>query len=131
MKFTDIPQISRATYEVDISWNFLEWWLLDLGDGQIIDYDPDYQRNHVWTEEQQIAYVEFKLKGGNSSGNLYWNSATYISGGIGDMELVDGKQRLYAVLKFLRNDLKCLGFYFKEFEDKMRSFGTLQFRNAC
>jgi len=65
MKYSDIPQISSAHYSVSVAWEYLEDWLAEFcGGGIAVDLDPDYQRGHVWTEEQQIAYVEFKLRGG-------------------------------------------------------------------
>ena len=119
--------MTRANYAVDIDWDFLESWLLSLGGGQKINYDPDYQRDHVWTEEQQIAYVEFRLRGGHSGGKLYWNSPNmYKVNAL--VDLVDGKQRLTAVLRFLRNEIPCLGCFYKDFEGPLRLTGTTAFR---
>lgn len=121
MRFRDIPQISHANYEVDVSWKYLEKWLDDDFKGEdSYNLDPDYQREHVWTEDQQIAYVEYKLKGGRSGSNIYWNCK-----GFSDeqyvRELVDGKQRITAVRKFLNNELPVFGnIYYKDFEDELK-----------
>ena len=31
-----------------------------------LQFNPDFQRGHVWTEGQQIAFMEFLLKGGKT-----------------------------------------------------------------
>ena len=65
MKFKDIPQLTRAgTSQVNMplwyipdtirNWEENEYYKLQL--------NPKFQRGHVWTEEQQIAYVEFLLR---------------------------------------------------------------------
>lgn len=71
---------------------------------------PDFQRGHVWTEEQQIAYVEFFLKGGKNGRDFYYN--------LNDKEYVcvDGLQRTIALTRFVNNEIKVLGQYFDEFE---------------
>lgn len=70
----------------------------------------DFQRGHVWTEEQQIAYVEFFLKGGKSGRDFYYN--------INDEEYVcvDGLQRTTALTRFVNNEIKVFGQYFAEFD---------------
>ena len=64
MKFSEIPQLTRtAAYKVNSSWKYLEDWLEDLRRRGELDLNPDFQRGHVWTEQQQIRYVEFVLRG--------------------------------------------------------------------
>jgi hypothetical protein len=67
MQYRDIPKFPTAHYQVDVTWDYLKSML----DGYAKDYDldlsPDYQRAHVWTREQQIAYVEYCLMGGEVS----------------------------------------------------------------
>ena len=64
MKFSEIEKFPLSTYSVHVSWDYLEDWIgRDRGD-LYLDMNPEYQRDHVWTEEQQIAYIEYKLKGG-------------------------------------------------------------------
>lgn len=67
-----------------------------------IDLNPDYQRDHVWTREQSIAYVGHVLEGGNP-GLILINS--YNNGRIGPYEVVDGKQRLTAIRMWVRNEI--------------------------
>lgn len=125
MKWADIPRFPSARWSVDVPWTHLDSNLDTIRGGGELRLDPDYQRAHVWTERQQIAYVEFQLMGGEVSRSLifnapYWRSLrtnpedTYV-------ELLDGKQRLQAVRCFLRGKFKALGFYFDEFEGRLPS----------
>lgn len=108
--FNEIPQMTReAGYAVDISWTSLAWYyseaVLDGG----LNVCPDFQRGYVWTTEQKIRYVEFILRGGQTGKNIYTNCPDFHEGGRTDYVLVDGKQRLDAVLGFLNNEFGIFG----------------------
>ena len=117
-KFRDIPQMSVAGYECDIQWDYLRQWIGSHEDMKI-ELDPEYQRGHVWTEAQQIAYVEHVLHGGTGGKDIYWNCPGWMSTWTGPLELVDGKQRITAVLAFLDNKIPAFGFYYREYEDNL------------
>lgn len=120
MKFSDIPQFTRdGNYRVNVSWAYLEQHLAALADSGQLDLDPDFQRGHVWTEDKQIAYVEFVLRGGKSSRTLLFNAAGWMRSFAGDIQLVDGKQRLEAVLRFLHGEIRAFGLLIQEFEGKL------------
>lgn len=127
-KYSDIPQFTQnGNYEVSVSWQYLTDWIAsqreDFDKGSLsgtFQMDPDFQRGHVWTEQQQIRYVEFVLKGGNSSRVIYWNHPGWMGNWKGDMVLVDGKQRLSAVLRFLHNELPAFGHLRTEYTDHLR-----------
>lgn len=103
MNWKDIPgKYPQAHYEVDVSWRYVEGWL-ETEDH--IDLDPDYQRAHVWTEEQQRLYVEYAMRGGEGGLVLYWNAINWSREQEGNLELVDGKQRLEAVRRFMAGKL--------------------------
>jgi hypothetical protein len=76
-----------------------------------VDLDPDFQRAHVWTEEQQRLYIEYVLRGGETGQTLYWNCPQWsdLRRLEGALVLVDGKQRLEAVRRFARGDLEVFG----------------------
>lgn len=76
---------------------------------------PDFQRAHVWTEDQQVKYLEFLLRGGRSGRDIYFNRPDWIdsSKDCPDTVLVDGLQRLTAIKKFNDNDLVVFGKYRK------------------
>jgi|WetSurMetagenome_2_1015567.scaffolds.fasta_scaffold01970_11 hypothetical protein len=125
-KFRDIQQISLAGYECDISWSYLEDWLAGHGDMDI-NLDPDYQRGHVWYLPQQIAYIEHILRGGTGGKDIYWNCPGWRKDWKGPLELVDGKQRITAVLKFLHNKIPAFRHYYEEYEDSLHLL-TARFR---
>ena len=124
--WNSIPRFTRsARYQVDIPWSMLEEKLADWADNGLfdLDIDPDFQRGHVWTPQQQSRYVEYVLRGGKSSRELHWNHPNWTTSFKGTMTLVDGKQRLEAVLKFLRDELVVFGgFSLSNFEDRRVPF---------
>lgn len=77
---------------------------------------PDFQRGHVWTKKQQIAFVEFILRRGKTSPFLF-NHPGWIKAFEGEFVCVDGLQRLTALSLFLDNKLKVFnGHYRKDIE---------------
>lgn len=116
-RFQDIPTFTRtASYQVDSFWRFAPNWL-GMGSSIIFDYNPEFQRAHVWTENQQIRYIEFILRGGKSSTDIYWNCTSWNDGYDTPVVLVDGKQRVRAVERFINNEIQVFGYYYHEFED--------------
>ena len=139
MKFKDIPEFFHPPhYNVNVSWDMIEAHLerysnmgIEGFDG--LNLDPDFQRGHVWSEEKQIAYVEFCLRGGQSSRVILFNHPNWRGSYKGEMTLVDGKQRLEAVRKFIRNELPIFGGNFlNDFDDSdllLRStYAELEFK---
>ena len=113
MKYSDIPQFTRqSAYRIDVAWAYLEDQLEQFSHGHrgyVFDMDPDFQRAHVWDEGKQRRYVEYGLRGGISSRDIYWNCPGWMRDFRGPMQLVDGKQRLEAVRKFMRGELAIFG----------------------
>lgn len=109
----EVKQFPQAHYEVSVSWDYVEGWLEQQGEregsGQTLSLDPDFQRVHVWTKDQQTAYCEFILRGGESGRVLYWNHPNWMGSFEGALTLVDGKQRLEAVRSFLRDEVSVFG----------------------
>lgn len=126
MKFSDIPQMTKsAAYKVMIPWSSVESTLENYAGDQVahgysLDLDPDFQRAHVWDDEKRARYVEFILRGGESAKEIFFNCKGWMGKWNGDMVLVDGKQRLEAVRKFLRNELKVFDkWFYKDFSDRL------------
>ena len=117
-KFKDIKQFPHCNYRIDVSWDYLERHIEKDIEDLKLDLNPDFQRAHVWNEKQQTAYCEYILQGGTSSKELYFNCAGWNKDWKGPYVIVDGKQRLEAVRKFMRNELKVFGSYLSEYEDK-------------
>ena len=114
-RFGDIPPFTPSgNYTVNVAWGYLEEQLKVFARDMVLHLDPDYQRAHVWTEDKQVAYVEYVLRGGVSSRTIYWNSPGWGKGTTThphptDIYLVDGKQRLQAVRRFLADEIPAFG----------------------
>lgn len=122
IRFQDIPQLTGdGRYQVNVSWDYLEKAISEYR----VDLEPDFQRGHVWTKDQRIAYVENRLRGETSSRRLQLN----VPGLNWELPavLVDGKQRLTAVRMFLADEIPAFGYYRHQFTDKMRTAGNLDF----
>jgi hypothetical protein len=120
-RFQDITLLPRAHYEIDVDWNFLEDFLASAIKEDGLNLEPDFQRAHVWTREQQVAYVEYVMQGGEVGRNLTFNAKGWgYNLVIGSYEIVDGKQRLEAVRSFLRDEFRAHGHFRSEYTDRMR-----------
>lgn len=119
MKFGDIPQRQKdGNYRVNVPWNHLKSWIKS-NEELNIQLEPDFQRTHVWTDDQKSRYVEFKLSGGPSSSEIRWNCKGWMRSFEGPFVLVDGLQRITAVLDFLDDKVKAFGKYYSEYEGPM------------
>lgn len=127
-RLSDIPQyISLLGLGPTLQpWKYIESWLQRMQEDYGLDLDPDFQRDHVWTYQQQVDYIEHVLRGGETGKLLLFNSPAYghhrrsQSGGLDDtLILVDGKQRLTAVRAFLRDELPAFGEPLSAYEDSL------------
>jgi len=97
--------------------------LEDYVDNLGLDLNPDFQRGHVWTLDQQIRFLEFIMRGGKCPPILF-NNTEWNRSFKGDFVIVDGKQRLTAILDFLDNkfpifsekDPDSVGYYNRDFD---------------
>lgn len=126
MKFHDIKEFPNIHYHVDIPIEYLKSTIDRYVNEHHLDMNPDFQRGYVWTEEQKTSYIEFLLKNPTSGLEIYFNHPDWMGHFKGDFVLVDGKQRLEAVLSFFDNKVKAYGYYYKEYEDRPR-FISLSF----
>lgn len=122
MRFQDIPQFPRSHYRVSTDWVFLEETLKRYDcrqDGNGLILDPDFQRGHVWTIDQQSSYVEYMLKGGSTGKEIYFNCSSWQAAYNTPIYCVDGLQRLTAARKFIANEVPVFGgSLFKDFEGR-------------
>lgn len=123
MHFNDIPKFPFATYSVDVDWTEIGEWVRQQEEDRAytIELSPDYQRGHVWTEDKQIKYVEYILRGGFSSKDLFFNCPGWMNDFRGPLQLVDGKQRYEAVRRFMNNEIRAFDHYLDQFEGRLRS----------
>lgn len=107
------PYIGQADHQTGVSGNGIERFLDDHRKDVGLDLDPDFQRGHVWTDAHRTAFIQHLLRGGQHGRTIVWNSPTYGYGSsrrgdsdlAPDMVIVDGKQRLTAVRRFLANEV--------------------------
>lgn len=96
-----------------------------------LQLNPDFQRGHVWTVYQQVAYVEYFLRGGRSGCVIYFNKPSWMGrhnpkpGEYDDFVCVDGLQRLTALRRFLRDEIPVFGHLCSQIEGRMRMCGAV------
>lgn len=120
MTFDEIPQFTkpgswRADMDIETLVRRIDVWVKEYG----LQLNPDFQRGHVWTEEQQRAFVEFILRGGMTGRDLYFNQPGWMVDFEGEFVCVDGLQRITALQRFTNNELKAFGQYFREFGGRL------------
>lgn len=115
----DIRPLRKSHNTFMVGLGFLREWLNESD----VNLDPDYQRGHVWTEQQQTKFIEYILKSGSAQTQLQWNNPFWNSlsqqsriSDISDkLEIVDGKQRLTAILRFLDGEITAFGRHHDQF----------------
>ena len=125
-RFQDIPPfIEDGNYEVDFDPRGLVRFIRERVEEDGLQLEPDFQRGRVWTEDQQIAYVEFFLRGGKTGRVIYLNQPSWMGGGrlrlvngYDDFVVVDGLQRITAFTRFIDNEIPVYGSYYREFTDR-------------
>jgi len=133
MKFQDIKQFTRENgYEINMPLFLLDDKIKEWVENSYfkLDLNPDFQRGHVWTMQQQIAFMEYLLKGGKSGRVLYFNKPSWqgrATTPYDDFVIVDGLQRLTSIIRFLRDEIPVFGFKRSEYEDKIRISHDIRF----
>ncbi len=108
------PQ-QQAAYEVDVALSQLENFLGTtekdvVAAGGVFDLEPDYQRGHVWNDEQRSRYAE-AITRGSAPGRILFNCPGWTSysgeGGIPSQtfQCIDGLQRLTALRRYMRGEI--------------------------
>lgn len=127
VRFKDIPQfISDGNYQVNYPLHSLVKVINEEVETMGLQLNPNFQRGHVWSEEQQISWLEYHLRGGKSGNIIYFNNPMWHSCRepkdceYSDYVCVDGLQRITAIQRFIRNEITVFGSYYKEFEDGIR-----------
>lgn len=128
-RFQDIePFMSSGSSGRDVCFGELEYELNRYQKDYDLDMNPDFQRGYVWTTQQKINYVEFVLRKGRSSKEFLFNCSGWVRGELGQMVLVDGKQRISACLDFLHNKIPVFGCYYRDFRDSINRGHRYSFR---
>lgn len=138
MRFNDIEQFPHSHYRVSVDLDDVEAVLNrydrpDMGSPLILN--PEWQRGHVWSQEQKTAFIEYFLKGGTTGREIYFNCSSWGTDYNTPTYCVDGLQRLTAAMEFVKNEFKAFGHYYGEFDGSPRmirnsfSFNVLCVRN--
>lgn len=86
-----------------------------------IDFNPDYQRGYVWTQEDKELLLDsvFKNIDIGKFALIRLSDAEWIERGFG-YEILDGKQRLSTLIEFYENKLAYKGKYYNDLSWKDR-----------
>lgn len=135
MNFSDIPQFPHSCWRVNVEFKSVDSMLKRWNEperGTPLILNPEWQRGHVWKESQQIAFVEYMLKGGTTGREIYFNCSEWMGRYDAPIYCVDGLQRLTAVTRFTNNEIPAFGTLYKDFEGWCRAelnFNMLKIRN--
>ena len=114
--FQLIPVFIEGYYTTQVGLDGLEHILERYERNYSLELNPDFQRVHVWNEDQRISFVEHVLRGGKNT-VIRWNCAGFMkSNNAGPMILVDGKQRLNAIRLFMANELPAFNTFLMDFD---------------
>ena len=113
MKWNEIPKFREFRIANSLNFGFVSY--VNFINEQIENYNlnmnPEFQRGHVWTIDQQEKYIEFILRGGKTGRDFYynWNRKT------NEYVCVDGLQRTTAFIRFINGEIKAFNQYFEDF----------------
>lgn len=100
----------HSHYGVDVDWRYLEHQIA-REEAVGLDLDPEFQRPHRWTDAQRAAYIEHVVAGGETGKVLLFGMVGKTdtlpkSGKFRHYAIVDGKQRMETVRRFLRGEFR-------------------------
>ena len=126
--FSQIPRFIEGNDVVDIPLSGIQRQLDEYRKFYGLDMEPDFQRAHVWTQDQQAAFVEHVLRGGRNT-VIRWNCTGWSRNtrSAGPVQLVDGKQRLTAVLAFISNQAPAFGTKYMDYTGRLEITTGLKF----
>ncbi|WFG00118.1 DUF262 domain-containing protein [Aeromonas caviae] len=111
--FSIIRPLPVAQYVIDVPIYQLERMLTRYEQEWRLDLTPDFQRGHVWTDAQRIAYLEGMFRGsvGQSQRQIQFNAPHWHNEHHGgdlpdEMQLLDGLQRLTTIRRFMAGELR-------------------------
>lgn len=96
----------------DVGWPYLEKHLQDDIEETGLDIDPPFQRAHVWSDAQRVAFIEAVICGVSVSNRItiahVGRRAYDMANGVEALHavLLDGKQRLETIRRFIRGELR-------------------------
>lgn len=112
-----IMPVAQRERDFDYRWQDVERYMLKTAeDFGPLEMDPDFQRGHVWTQEQQLSFVQNALRGTVSTSGFIlqfncpnWNDEQYDGELPLGLQCLDGLQRYTAVQAFIKGEIKPFG----------------------
>lgn len=123
------PYVRHGNWECDYDLHRVLPFLVDQAKYYPADYDPPFQRGHVWTTAQQEAWITHFFRAGESGRRIFFNMPGWQGDGSGVLLLIDGKQRLEAIRAFMNNEIKAFGKTYAELTPNKAAHRYLMSRN--
>lgn len=107
---------------VDLNTDFMH--LLDMYNSGELFMDPVYQRDFVWTKEQKQLYIKNLFEGNASIKPTFVEYSETQEDGTRKRvaEVLDGKQRIKALIDFYNNEFDVEGLYYKDLHHRDQFF---------
>lgn len=96
-------------------------WIVDNYKEELLFVDDSFQRRYVWQEKHKIALIETILMGYAIPEIYIWNVGTDSETGNTKRSIVDGQQRIGALVSFINNEYSLKKAYLSD-ENKDSSF---------
>lgn len=81
-----------------------------------LDLNPIYQRDYVWTTEQKQSFITSLVQGKTTIKPTYLYNNVPVNEPM--YEVLDGKQRINAVLSYMKNEFSVNGLYYRDLSIK-------------
>lgn len=111
-----VRPLATCNYATDVAWSFLRSALDAYEQDYGLNLAPDFQRGHVWAEEQQTHYIENVLRGVVPPETMviqfnapHWDDHRYAGELPREMQILDGLQRLTAALAYQDGKVQAFG----------------------
>ncbi|MDH0348200.1 DUF262 domain-containing protein [Aeromonas dhakensis] len=111
-----IKPLPEAHSSTDASFRDIELILAGYQENYGLNLNPDFQRGHVWTKAQRVAFIEGLYRGtvGESQRIIqfnapYWGLDKHEGDLPNEVQIVDGLQRLTTVRLYVADELKIFG----------------------
>jgi uncharacterized protein with ParB-like and HNH nuclease domain len=112
LNYNDIPKLtSNGNYTINVPLIDFDYNINRYIEKYGLDMNPDFQRGHVWSYEQQVVFIEFLIRGGETSPIIFNHTEWQSMRSGGEMVIVDGLQRATSILKFLKDEVEIFGGY--------------------
>lgn len=77
-----------------------------------LDLNPIYQRDYIWSTKQKQSFITSLIHGKTTIKPTYLYNNVPINEPM--YEVLDGKQRINALLSYMKNEFSINGFYYKD-----------------